>query len=145
MARDEEIQDALDRPPRDAAEPGERAVADDAQDADRAAYAIVYAALADDTGFELPAGFAEAMAAQAMPAPPRPSIVERWVLPVLLVLCSAIAIPATVPQLARAFRILLGGPEGGVPAAGLAALALLLVAAADQVARRRGWGPAARG
>jgi hypothetical protein len=135
-ARDEEIQDALDRVRGTGDEPDARA-----GDADRAAYAIVYAALEDDAGFALPADFAERIAAQAMPAAPRPSIFERWVLPVLMIVCSAIAVPAVVPGLARGFEVVFGAAGGGVAPGGVAAGVLLLVAAADHLARRRGWAP----
>jgi hypothetical protein len=66
--RDREIQDDLDR------QRGEPPETPDAVDADRAAYAIVYAALAEDTGFALPTAFADAIAAAAMPEPARPSV-----------------------------------------------------------------------
>jgi hypothetical protein len=137
--RDDEIQDALDRQAR-AAEPPSPDTAD-AAGADRAAYAIVYAALAEDTGFALPAAFAESIAAAAMPEPARPSIFERAILPVLLLISAAIGVPAAVPQLTRAFRLLLGTPDGGIPAAAIAALVLLLIAVADRLARRSGWAP----
>lgn len=127
--RDREIQDDFDRQ------------APEAADADRAAYAIVYAALAEDTGFTLPAAFAESIAAAAMPEPARPSVFERFILPVLLLISAAIAVPTAVRQLARAYRLLLGAPEGGLPPAVAAALVLLLIAAADRLARRGGWAP----
>lgn len=137
--RDDEIQDALDRQPRGG--PMEHP-SPDAGDADHAAYAIVYAALAEDTGFALPAAFAESLAAAAMPEPARPSVFERAILPVLLLVSAALAVPTVVGQLGRAFRML-ETPEGGVPTAAVAALALLLIAAADRLARRRGWAPSA--
>lgn len=132
--RDDEIQDALDRGAAGPASPG-------AADADRAAYAIVYAALAEDTGFALPAAFAEALAATAMPEPARPSVFERAILPLLLLASAAVAVPTVLPQLARAFRLLPAAPGGGMPVALAAGLVLLLVAAADGLARRGGWAP----
>lgn len=141
---DHEIQDALDRQLRSApvgSRSPETADAPDAGDADRAAYAIVYAALAEDTGFALPAGFAESLAAAAMPEPAHPSVFERFILPILLLVSAAVAVPAVVPQLARAFRLLLETPDGGIPAAPVAVLVLLLVASADRLARRGGWAP----
>ena len=143
--RDREIQDALDRQPRaaaafdtaDAVESGDEG---NAADADRAAYAIVYAALAEDVGFTLPTAFAESIAAAAMPQPARPTVFERVILPVLLLASAAIAVPTAVAQLARAFRVLFGTPDGGMPVVTVA-LVLLLVAVADQLARRRGWAP----
>lgn len=142
--RDHEIQDALDRQLRSPAAGSrspETADAPDAGDADRAAYAIVYAALAEDTGFALPAGFAESLAAAAMPEPARPSVFERFILPVLLLVSAAVAVPAVAPQLARAFRLVLETADGGIPAAPVAGLVLLLVASADRLARRGGWAP----
>jgi hypothetical protein len=139
MMRDDEIQDALDRQPR--GEPIDPP-SPDAGDADHAAYTIVYAALAEDTGFALPAAFAESLAAAAMPEPARAPIFERAILPILLLISAAVAVPTVVGQLGRAFR-LLETPEGGVPAAAVAALALLLIAIADRFARRRGWAPSA--
>lgn len=142
--RDREIQDALDRRARAeaAGHPLPHAAdAPDAGDADRAAYAIVYAALAEDTGFALPAAFAQSIVAAAMPEPARPSVFERAILPILLLASAVLAVPPTVQQLARAFRQLLGAPDGGVPPAAVAALVLLLMAAADRLARRGGWAP----
>lgn len=141
--RDREIQDALDRQPRAGAaeSPSPDTIkAPDGGDADRAAYAIVYAALGEDTGFALPAAFAESIAAAAMPEPARPSVFERALLPVLLLISAAVAVPAVVPQLARAFDLLLGAQDGGMPALAVA-LVLLMVAAADRLARRGGWAP----
>jgi hypothetical protein len=144
MMHDHEIQDALDRQLRSAADgrrsPG-TADGPNAGDADRAAYAIVYAALADDTGFTLPPGFAESLADAAMPEPAHPPVFERFILPILLLVSAAVAVPAVVPQLARAFRLLLETPDGGIPAAPVAVLVLLLVASADRLARRGGWAP----
>lgn len=133
MKRDDEIQDALDRLP-----PGERARGEaGAGDADRAAYALVYSALAEDAGFALPADFAEAMTARVMPAPVRPSVYERWILPLLMLASGAIALPTVAPALARAFRPLLTSPAGGPSTGAIAGLALLLVAAADQLMKKR--------
>lgn len=140
--RDDEIQDALDRQPRGTAGHLRSQVdAASAGDADRAAYAVVYAALAEDMGFALPSGFAESIAAAAMPAPARASVFERIILPILLLISAAVALPAVVPQLARAFRLMLETAHGGIPAAAVAALMLLLVASADRLARRGGWVP----
>ena len=140
--RDEQIQDALDREiaaARETAREPARAAADD----DEAAYRVVFAALAEDEGFALPAGFAEAMAARLMPAPLRASPYERYVLPVFLVAAFAMGIPAVVAALRQALRSVAGATGGGSGlqlVAGIA-LVLLVLAAADRVARRAGWSP----
>lgn len=144
--RDDEIQDALDCQPLHPVRGGGPSSPDgtdapDAGDIDGAAYALVYAALAEDAGFALPAGFAESIAAAAMPEPARVSVFERAILPLLLLGGTAVAAPAVVPSLARAFRLVLGAPDGGLSAAAVAALVLLLVAGADRLARRGGWAP----
>lgn len=68
--------------------------------ADLAAYRVVYAALEDDTGFALPPDFAASIVARAMPVEPFPWY-ERVLLPVLLVIASAVAVPAIVAQTPR--------------------------------------------
>jgi hypothetical protein len=132
MDRDEEIQDALDRG-------NARAAAD----ADEAAYQVVFAALGEDKGFALPAGFADAMAARLMPARVRASPFERYILPVLLLAACAMAVPTVVAALGQAL-IGVAGPMGGssgLRAIAAVALILLVLAAADRVARRAGLAP----
>ncbi|HEU4883717.1 MAG TPA: hypothetical protein VFT45_15775, partial [Longimicrobium sp.] len=125
--RDEEIQDALDR-----------GAARAAADADEAAYQLVFAALGEDPGFALPAGFADAMAARLMPAPVRASPFERYVLPVLMLAACALGLPAAVAALGLALKRAVGpmGGSAGVHAIAAAALVVLVLAAADRLARR---------
>lgn len=139
MHGDDEIQDALDRRGREGMP---AAGSGDAGDADRAAYEVVYAALADDAGFALPPDFAEAVAARVMPLPARASVYERWVLPALLFTSSAIALPVVLPQVFRGIELAYGAPENFLPQVLQALLALAAVAAADRLVRRWGWAPA---
>lgn len=139
--RDEQIQDALDRLPRAGEVPR---LGDDAGDAELAAYAVVYAALADDAGFALPADFAERMTARVVPAPVRPSVYERWILPVLLIASAVLALPYVLPAVVKAAALVLA-PDTGVPAAMAAALVLLLLAGVEQVVRRGRVGGSGRG
>jgi hypothetical protein len=133
MERDEEIQDALDR-----------GNARGAADADEAAYQVVFAALGEDEGFALPAGFADAMAARLMPAPVRASPFERYVLPVLMLVACAMGVPVVVAALGEALTSVAGqaGESSGLQAIAVAALVLVVLAAADRLARRAGLTPA---
>lgn len=130
--RDEEIQDALDR-----------GTVRAAADADEAAYRVVFAALDEDPGFALPAGFADAMAARLMPAPVRASPFERYVLPVLMLVACAIGVPVVVGALGDALARVAGpvGENAGLHVIAAVALVLALVAAADRLARRAGLAP----
>lgn len=132
MDRNEEIQDALDRG-------NARAAAD----ADEAACQLVFAALREDEGFVLPAGFADAMAAWLMPAPVRASPFERYVLPVLLLAACAMGVPAVAAALGQALTSVAGpvGESSGLHTIAVVALVLLLLAAADRLARRAGLAP----
>lgn len=132
MDRDEEIQDALDRG-------NARAAAD----ADEAAYQVVFAALDEDEGFALPAGFADAMAARLMPARVRASPFERYVLPVLLLAACAMAVPTVVAALGQALTSVAGpvGGRSGLHPIAAVALVLVVLAAADRLARRAGLAP----
>lgn len=130
--RDEQIQDAL-----------ERGIPRAAADGDEAAYRLVFAALAEDEGFDLPAGFADAMAARLMPAPVRASPFERYILPVLVLVACAMGVPAVVGALGEALARV-AGPAGGSSALypiAAVALVLLVLAAADRLARRAGLAP----
>lgn len=132
MERDEEIQDALDRG-------NARAAAN----ADEAAYQVVFAALGEDEGFALPAGFADAMAARLMPAPVRASPFERYVLPVLMLVACAMGVPVVVAALGKAMISVAGtvGGSSGLGAIAVVAVVLAVVAAADRLARRAGLAP----
>lgn len=132
MQRDEEIQDAL-----------ERGDARAAADADEAAYQVVFAALAEDEGFALPAGFADAMAARLMPVRVGASPFERYVLPVLLLVACAMGVPAVVAALGQALTSVAGevGRSSGLLAVAAVALVLVVLAAADRLARRAGLAP----
>lgn len=132
MERDEEIQDALDR--------GDARAA---ADADEAAYQVVFAALREDEGFALPAGFADAMAARLMPARVRASPFERYVLPVLLLAACAMAVPTVVAALGHALTGVAGqvGGSSGLQPIAAVALVLVVLAAADRLARRAGLAP----
>jgi hypothetical protein len=132
MERDEEIQDALDQ-----------GSARAAADADEAAYRVVFAALGEDEGFALPDGFADAMAARLMPVPVRASPFERYVLPVLMLVACAMGVPAVVAALGQALGGVAGpvGESSGLHAAAVAALVLVVLAAADRLARRAGLAP----
>lgn len=132
MDRDEEIQEALDR-----------GIAPPAADADEAAYQVVFAALREDEGFALPAGFADAMAARLMPARVRASPFERYVLPVLMLVACVMAVPTVVAALGQAL-VSVAGPVGGssgLRAIAAVALVLVVLAAADRLARRFGLAP----
>jgi hypothetical protein len=132
LERDEEIQDALDR-----------GTARAAADADEAAYQVVFAALGEDPGFTLPAGFADAMAARLMPAPVRASAFERYVLPVLMLVACGLGVPPVIAALRQALAEVAGpvGESSGLHVVAAAALVLLLVAVADRLARRAGLAP----
>lgn len=132
MERDEQIQDALDRG-------SVRAAAD----ADEAAYQVVFAALGEDEGFALPAGFADAMTARLMPGPVRASPFERYVLPVLLLAACAMGVPTVVTALGGALARVAGpvGESSGLHVIAVVALVLLVLAAADRLARRAGLAP----
>jgi hypothetical protein len=132
MERDEEIQDALDQGPVRAA-----------GDADEAAYQVVFAALREDEGFALPADFADAMVARLMPAPVRASPFERYVLPVLMLVACALAVPTVVKALGQALTSVAGpvGENSGLHAVAVVAVALVVLAAADRLARRAGLAP----
>ena len=132
MERDEGIQDAL-----------ERGVARAAADADEAAYRVVFAALAEDEGFALPTGFADAMAARLMPAPVRASPFERYVVPVLMLAACAMVVPFVSGALGQAVTTVAGPvrESSGLHAVAVVALVLAMVAAADRLARRAGWAP----
>ena len=127
--RDEEIQRALERD-------NARAAAD----ADEAAYQLVFAALAEDEGFALPAGFADAMAARLMPAPVRASPFECYVLPVLLLVACAMGVPTVVGSLGDAVTRV-AGEGSGLRTVAIIALVLVVLAAADRLARRAGLAP----
>jgi hypothetical protein len=130
--RDEEIQDAMDQ-----------GHARAAADADEAAYQVVFAALGEDEGFALPADFADAMAARLMPARVGASPFERYVLPVLMLAACAMGVPVVVTALARALAGVAGpvGESSGLHAVAAVALVLLVLAAADRLARRAGVSP----
>lgn len=132
MERDEEIQAALD---------GGNARA--AADADEAAYQVVFAALREDEGFALPADFADAMAARLMPAPVRASPFERYVLPVLMLVACALGVPTVIAALGRALAGVAGpvGENSGLHAIAAVALVVIVLAAADRLARRVGLAP----
>lgn len=133
MTRDEEIQEALDRRGASAAGGG----------ADEAAYRVVFAALAEDDGFALPAGFADAMAARLLPGPVRASPFERYVLPVLFAAACVMSVPLVVVTLGGALAAV-AGPEGGTSglhAVAAITLALVVIAGADRLARRAGLAP----
>jgi hypothetical protein len=132
MERDEQIQDAL-----------ERGAVRAAADADEAAYQVVFAALGEDPGFALPAGFADAMAARLMPARVRASPFERYVLPVLMLVACAMGVPPVVGALGQALKSVAGpaGQSSGLHAIVAVALVLLVLAAADRLARRAGLAP----
>lgn len=126
MDRDDEIQRALD-------EGDARA----AGDADEAAYRVVFAALKEDEGFALPADFADAMTARLMPARVRASPFERYVLPVLVLVACAMALPAVIAALGGAL-VRVTGPvsdNAGLQAIAAVAVVLAVLAAAD-----RWWG-----
>lgn len=131
MERDEEIQDALDR-----------GAARAAADADEAAYQVVFAALREDEGFALPQDFADAMTARLMPARVRASPFERYVLPVLMLVACAMGVPTVLGVLGGALGQVAGpaGEGSGLQAAAVA-LVVLLLAAADRLARRAGLAP----
>jgi hypothetical protein len=133
MERDDEIQAALDQ-----------GHARAAADADEAAYQVVFAALGEDEGFALPAGFADALAARLMPAPVRASPFERYVLPVLMLVACAMGVPVVVATLGEALTSVAGqaGESSGLQAIAVAALVLVVLAAADRLARRAGLTPA---
>jgi hypothetical protein len=130
--RDEEIQDALDQ-----------GIARSAANADVAAYQVVFAALAEDQGFALPADFADAMAARLMPARMRASPFERWVLPVLMLVACAMGVPAVFGALGQALTRVVGpvGENSGLLTLAAVTLVLLVLAAADRLARRAGLAP----
>ena len=132
MERDDEIQRALD-------EGNARAAAD----ADEAAYQVVFAALREDEGFALPPGFADVMAARLMPAPVRASPFERYVLPVLMLVACAMGVPAATAALGGAWKSVAGpaGQGSGLQTIVVVALILLVLAAADRLARRAGLAP----
>ena len=132
MDRDQEIQDALDRG-------GSRAAAD----ADEAAYQVVFAALREDEGFALPAGFADAMAARLMLARVRASPFERYVLPVLLLVACVMAGPTVAAALGQALTGVAGpvGGSSGLHPIAAVALVLIVLAVADRLARRAGLAP----
>lgn len=132
MQRDEQIQDALDR-----------GAARAAANADEAAYQVVFAALGEDPGFALPAGFADAMAARLMPVRVGASPFERYVLPVLMLVACVLAVPTVVGALGQALKSVAGSPGGssGLHAVAVAAAVLLVLAAADRLARRAGLAP----
>jgi hypothetical protein len=132
MERDDEIQAALDQ-----------GHARAAADADEAAYQVVFAALREDEGFGLPPGFADAMAARLMPAPVRASPFERYVLPVLMLVACAMAVPAVVRTLWTALTGVAGpvGENAGLHAVAAVAVVLVILAAADRLARRLGFAP----
>lgn len=132
MERDEEIQAALDR-----------GNAHAAADADEAAYQVVFAALREDEGFALPPDFADAMTARLMPAPVRASPFERYVLPVLMLVACALGVPTVVAALGRALAGVAGpvGENSGLHAIAAVSLVVVVLAAADRVARRAGLAP----
>jgi hypothetical protein len=132
MERDEEIQDALDR-----------GSARAAADADEAAYQVVFAALGEDEGFALPAGFADAMAARLIPAPVRASPFERYVLPVLVLAACAMGVPTVAAALREALASVAGpaGGSSGLHVIAAVAAVLVVLAAADRLARRAGLAP----
>jgi hypothetical protein len=130
--RDEEIQAALDQ-----------GHARAAADADEAAYQVVFAALREDEGFALPAGFADVMAARLMPAPVRASPFERYVLPLLMLAACALGLPAVLSALRQALATVAGpgGGSSGIQTVAVVAAVLLVLAAADRLARRAGLAP----
>ena len=132
MERDEEIQDALDR-----------GLAHAAGDADEAAYRLVFAALREDEGFALPADFADAMTARLMPAAVRASPFERYVLPVLMLVACAMGIPVVVGALGGALTKVAGpaGESSALQTIAVVAIVLVVLAAADRLARRAGLAP----
>lgn len=132
MERDEEIQEALDR-----------GTARAAADADEAAYQVVFAALREDDGFALPMDFADAMTARLMPERVRASPFERYVLPVLMLAACAMGVPVVLGVLGRALGRVAGpvGESSGLHALAAVALVVVLLAAADRLARRAGLSP----
>ena len=83
------------------------------------------------------------MAARLMPAPVGASPFERYVLPVLMLAACVVCVPVAAVALHRALTQVAGpvGESTGLHAIGAVALALLLVAAADRLARRAGLAP----
>ncbi|HEY0016569.1 MAG TPA: hypothetical protein VGC13_09635 [Longimicrobium sp.] len=132
MERDEEIQAALDS-----------GSARAAADADEAAYQVVFAALREDEGFALPPDFADAMAARLMPAPVRASPFERYVLPVLMLVACAMAVPTVIAALGGALTGVAGpmGESSGLHAIAAVALVAVVLGMADRLARRAGLAP----
>ena len=132
MERDEEIQEALDR-----------RTARAAQDADEAAYRVVFAALGEDPGFALPADFAELMTARLMPEPVRASPFERYVLPVLMAAACVIGVPFVVAVLGGALTGVVGpvSQNSGLHGIAVVALVLVVLGTADRLARRAGLAP----
>jgi hypothetical protein len=132
MDRDQEIQAALDR--------GDARAA---ADADEAAYQVVFAALAEDEGFALSAGFADAMAARLMPVRVGASPFERYVLPVLVLVACALGVPAAAGALGQAVKSVAGpaGGSSGLLSIAAVALVIIVLAAADRLARRAGLSP----
>ena len=132
MERDEEIQEALDR-----------GSARGAGDADEAAYRVVFAALAEDEGFALPADFADLMTARLMPEPVRASPFERYVLPVLVAAACVIGAPFVVAVLGGALTGVAGpvSQNSGLHGIAVVALVVAFVAGADRLARRAGLTP----
>lgn len=133
MTRDEQIQDALDR--RDESAGG--------GDAHASAYRVVFAALGEDDGFDLPDNFAELMTARLMPEPVRASPFERYVLPVLVAVACVIGVPIVVVTLGRALTGVAGPvtESPGLHAIAVIALALIVISGADRLARRAGLAP----
>jgi hypothetical protein len=132
MDRDEEIQAALDQG-------NARATAD----ADEAAYRLVFAALREDEGFVLPADFADAMTARLMPARVGASPFERYVLPVLMLVACAMGVPVVIGMLGGALTRVAGpaGESSGLHVIAAVAIVVVLLAAADRLARRAGFAP----
>ena len=132
MEWDDEIQTALDQ-----------GHARAAADADEAAYQVVFAALREDEGFALPHDFADAMTARLMPAPVRASPFERYVLPVLVLVACGLGVPPVVAALRQALAQVTGpaGESSGLHVVAVVAVVLVLLAAADRLARRAGLAP----
>jgi hypothetical protein len=103
----------------------------------------VFAALREDEGFALPADFADAMAARLMPAPVRASPFERYVLPVLMLVACAMGVPTVLAALGGAFTRVMGsvGESSGLHAIAAVGLVVVVLAAADRIARRAGLTP----
>lgn len=137
MSRDEQMQEALDRRHRAAAS----TVADGTPD--DAAYRVVFAALHDDDGFDLPADFADALVARLLPEPVGASPFERYVLPLLLAVAFAVAIPSLAAGLGPALTGLARAvPDtAGVQILAVITLTVIVVAAADRLFRRMGHPP----